>query len=701
MTTRLRTLVLFSLALIPLACGGGGGGGAPGASIQAELVELTVAGATLSPTFSSKQLTYTGAVPHATNSVTVTAATADSKSQLVIDGVVTPSRVASAPILLDVGETVIPILVSGADGTTNTYLVAVKRPASPATATLSGIGLSAGTLSPAFDADTTAYSVDVGFLIRTLAITPSTDLAGASITIDGAPATSGQPTTKTLASQSTNVITLRVTADTATRDYVLTVAREPVTQFAQEAYLKANNAQANDRFGRSIAFSGDTLVVGADFEDSNATGIGGNQFNNQAVNSGAVYVFTRTGSTWSQQAYIKASNTDASDFFGFSVALDGDTLVVGAFGEDSSALGIGGNQASNTQADSGAAYVFTRTGGVWSQQSYLKASNAQGGDFFGQSVAIAGDTIVVGATGEDGILGDPTSNTVLSSGAAYVFVRTGPTWSQQAYLKAAVTDQDDRFGLPVAIAGDTIVVGALGEDSGSSFINQGATSDSAPDAGAAYVFVRSGSTWSQQAYLKSFNIDAGDQFGRSLAIEGDTVVVGAPGEDSFDIGGPASSSSGSPFDNSASSSGAAYVFTRSGTTWSPQRYLKAGDVGDPVGVESQSLFGTSVAISNGMIAVGAPDESGNATGINGGDASAGTTQSGAVYLFVLSGTSWFKQAYVKASNTGVSDGFGAAIVLAGDTLLSAATFESSDATGVNGDQGNDNAPFSGAVYVLR
>ena len=156
------------------------------------------------------------------------------------------------------------------------------------------------------------------------------------------------------------------------------------------------------------------MVVGASGEDSNATGINGDQTNNSASDSGAAYVFVRNGVTWTQQAYLKASNTDAGDLFGYSVAVSGDTVVVGAYGEDSNATGVNGDQTDNSARDSGAAYVFVRNGGTWTQQAYLKASNTDGGDGFGYSVAVSGDTVVVGAFGEDsnatGINGDQTNN---------------------------------------------------------------------------------------------------------------------------------------------------------------------------------------------------------------------------------------------------------------------------------------------------
>src|SRR5207244_2147045 len=153
----------------------------------------------------------------------------------------------------------------------------------------------------------------------------------------------------------------------------------------QQAYLKASNAEANDFFGASVAISGDTIVVGATSEDSNATGVNGDGGNNSEVNSGAAYVFVRSGATWTQQAYLKASNTGGSDFFGGSVAISGDTIVVGATSEDSNATGVNGDGSNDSELNSGAAYVFVRSGATWTQQAYLKASNTGGSDFFGGS----------------------------------------------------------------------------------------------------------------------------------------------------------------------------------------------------------------------------------------------------------------------------------------------------------------------------
>ena len=300
--------------------------------------------------------------------------------------------------------------------------------------------------------------------------------------------------------------------------------------WTQQAYLKASNTDAGDEFGDSVAVSGDTVVVGAYGESSNATGINGDQADNTASQAGAAYVFVRNGMTWTQQAYLKASNTDAGDRFGYSVAVSGDTVVVGAYWRPAMPQGLTATRTNNSASQAGAAYVFVRDGTTWTQQAYLKASNTDSFDLFGYSVAISGDTLVAGAFGETATPPGLTATrriTVRHAGAAYVFVRNGATWTQQAYLKASNTDAFDLFGYSVAVSGDTVVVGAYGEDSHATGINGDQTDNSASQAGAAYVFVRNGMTWTQQAYLKASNTNGGDFFGYSVAVSGDTVVAGA------------------------------------------------------------------------------------------------------------------------------------------------------------------------------
>jgi hypothetical protein len=398
------------------------------------------------------------------------------------------------------------------------------------------------------------------------------------------------------------------------------------TNWSQQAYLKASNTEAGDNFGFSVAVSGDTIVIGAPYESSSATSVNGNQADNSASASGAAYVFVRNGSNWSQQAYLKASNTDSDDEFGYSVAILGDSIVVGAPYESSNATGVNGNQTDNSASASGAAYVFVRNGSNWSQQAYLKASNTDYGDEFGGSAAISGDIILVGAKEESssatGVNGNQTDNSAFGSGAAYVFVRNGMNWSQQAYLKASNTRYGDLFAFSVAVSGDSAVVGAREESSSATGVNGNQSDHSAPGSGAAYVFVRDGTTWTQQAYLKASNTEAEDQFGTSVAISGDTISIGAFGEDSSATG-----VNGAQGNNSAASSGAAYVFVRSGTNWSQQAYLKASntDAGD--------YFAWSVTISGDTVVAGAGDESSGAVGINGNQSDNSALEAGAAYVF--------------------------------------------------------------------
>ena len=264
-------------------------------------------------------------------------------------------------------------------------------------------------------------------------------------------------------------------------------------------YAKASNTGENDWFGRNISLSGDgnTLAVGALKEDSNATGIGGDDDNNLATDSGAVYVFSRSGTTWTQQAYVKASNTQASDGFGVSVSLsrDGNTLAVGATHEDSNAVGIGADDDNNSISSSGATYVFSRNGTTWTQQAYVKASNTGAYDWFGGSLSLSsdGNTLAVGANFEDSnatSIGGDDNNLATDSGAAYVFSRSGTTWTQQAYVKASNTGENDYFGTNVSLNsdGNTLAVGATGEDSNSKVINDVGTDTGANGSGAVYLY---------------------------------------------------------------------------------------------------------------------------------------------------------------------------------------------------------------------
>jgi uncharacterized delta-60 repeat protein len=418
---------------------------------------------------------------------------------------------------------------------------------------------------------------------------------------------------------------------------------------ASQAYVKASNTASGDEFGTAVAVSGDTMVVGAPLE------------NGGGVDSGAVYVYVRISGQWTQQAYLKAGNAGVGDRFGYSVAISGDTLVVGAHSEDSLSTGVDGDSINNGSLNSGAAYVFTRNNGIWTQQAYLKASNTGAGDAFGLAVSIHDDTIAVGAWAEDG----PGDNAT-SSGAVYVFTRSGVIWSQQDYLQASNAETGDQFGFSLGISGDALLIGAPQEDS---------TSNAARGSGAAYVFTRAIGVWSEQAYLKADNSGAGHQFGFAVSLSGDVAVVGANLE-------------------SANASGAAYIFRNALGTWSQEAYLKASNPG------ANDHFGQSVAVSGDALIVAAPREDSNATGVHGSQTNNIATDSGASYIFEHSAGTWTQQAFAKASNTGAGDQFGRAVALSGRTAVCGANFEGSAAISVGGDGSDNTAATSGAAYVF-
>ncbi len=565
----------------------------------------------------------------------------------------------------------------------------------PAGATLSALVPSEGALAPGFDPGTFTYDVPVGLATPWATVTPTTTDPSATVTVNGIPATSGAPSAPIPLAYGANPATVEVTAPGGGGTATYTVLFD-TTAGGQEAYVKAPNTGLGGRFGGAVAISGDTMVVGAPGEDGGATGVNGPQGDTSAPESGAAYVFVRSGGTWTQQAYLKASNTDARDWFGSAVAISGDTIVVGAPQEDSAAIGIGGDAADDTSEDAGAAYVFVRSGTTWTQQAYLKASNTGAGDYFGTSVGISGDTIVVGARYEDspasGIDGFQGDDQILfqGSGATYVFVRSGTAWTQQAYIKASNPGWGDMFGWSLAVSGDTVVVGALHEDSGALGVNGVQADETGRDSGAAYVFVRSGTAWTQQAYLKASNAAANDSFGIAVAASGDTIVVGAMFESSGATG-----VNGDESDSSAPTAGAAYVFVRSGTTWTQQAYLKASNTG------TYDQFGLSVAVSGDAIVVGTMMEGSAAVRVNGDGANDDALDSGAAYLFVRSGTTWAPRAYLKASNTEEADAFGWSVAISGDTVVVGAGNECSSATGIDGDQTDNSAWNSGAAYVFR
>lgn len=473
-------------------------------------------------------------------------------------------------------------------------------------------------------------------------------------------------------------------------------------------YVKASNTEASDAFGSAISLSADgtTLAVAAYGEDGASPGINGNQNDNSAPSSGAVYVFARIDDDWQQQAYLKASNVEKQDLFGFnlniSLSANGNTLVVGASGEQSAATGINGDGNSNAAGRSGAAYVFTRSKATWEQQAYIKAINTDEVDRFGDSVSLSGDgtTLAVGASTEDGgaigVNGNQADNSAPDSGAVYLFEYSNGAWQQDAYLKASNAGAWKEFGDAVSLSadGNTLAVGSTRENSGATGIDGVQNDDSIPNSGAVYVFSRSNGSWQQQAYVKSSNPASGDRFGKvvSVSANGNTVAVGAYVEN-----GAATGINGNQLNKAAAGAGAVYLFERSNENWAQQAYIKASNT------DRDDRFGSAVSLSadGNSLAVGAPYEDSLATGINGNQNDNAADNTGAVYLFARSSQSWQQRAYIKASNTDTRDYFGTSVSLSadGDTLAIGAFAESGGATGVNGNQSDDTVSASGAVYL--
>jgi hypothetical protein len=400
-----------------------------------------------------------------------------------------------------------------------------------------------------------------------------------------------------------------------------------------------------NRLGQAVAVYGDTAVLGAPFDDTLAGDAAGSVLvfrrvagqweqeatlvsigtaandhfgasvaiqgdtaivgapghdSNGLIDAGAVYVFRRVGAAWEQRAILTAAMPSAYDHFGFSVSLDAATLVVGAYG-----AGVGGAVDSFVGADS--AWVF---------EARLAPSAARSGDNFGAAVALHGDSVVVGASGRRA---DPD---IRAAGAAFVFVRTDGAWAEQAELRAPAPTERDFFGNSVALHGDTALVGAYGYGSGL-------------ERGAAFAFRRNGTSWSTPTRLIAPGADADGQFGSSVALSGTRALVGAEWDSTADF-----------------LSGAAYVFADAGAEWVLLEALTASDA------LTSGEFGAAVALDGTTAVIGAPD----AQRVSGSFA-------GAAYFFTESGNDWVQQDDVDGGDTASRDLFGYAMAVSGDTLV--------------------------------
>lgn len=379
--------------------------------------------------------------------------------------------------------------------------------------------------------------------------------------------------------------------------------------------------------------------------------------------------------------YVKASNTGRGDWFGSAVALspDGRYLAVGAIAEQSGARGAFTDPPpeDDTITRAGAVYVYFRDAGHWRQQAYLKASDASAHALFGGALAFSADasTLVVTSKGNHGGM--------TFSGAAYVFRREGATWHEEAVLTPADRAALDSFGSSVALSADgtTLAVGAPGHNGGSG-----------SNAGAVYVFVRSGASW-VPTVLRASNARKSSAFGSSVALSGDggTLAVGAPHESSA-----ATAIGGDQTDQSAKQAGAVFIFRRDSAGWAQQAYIKGSRQ------QAFDYFGTAVSLAGAgnLLAVGASGDDRDSTAVGSGP---GAPEAGAVYLFELAAGQWREQTYLKAGHVGAGKGFGSSVSLTNDgrVLAVGAPGDKSAARGIDGDQTDASLGYPGAAYIFH
>jgi hypothetical protein len=383
---------------------------------------------------------------------------------------------------------------------------------------------------------------------------------------------------------------------------VLSLPSFALTQ-TEVAKLLASDGAPYDGFGNSVSIDGDTAVIGTPYNDT------------YGWNAGAAYVFVRTGDVWIEQAKLLASDGDAVLRFGVSVSIDSETAVIGALGD--------------SDYRTGAAYVFVRTGDVWTEQAKLTSYSALW-DAFGGSVSVDGDTAVIGANGDD-----DNQNGI---GAAYVFVRTGDVWSEQAKIVTSDYPSFDRFGDSVSVSGDTIIIGAPHDDRFGLNI------------GAAYVFMRTNGVWTEQAKLQASDGVSDNRFGLSVSVDGNTAVIGAPHDYDY-------------------ATGSAYVYVRTGDVWTEQAKLLTSD-----GALSD-FFGISVSVDDDTAVIGA-----HADGYY--------KYTGSAYVFMRNGDIWTEQSKLLSSDGASDNRFGLSVSVDGNTAIIGAT----------GD--DDNGLYAGAAYVF-
>jgi hypothetical protein len=571
-------------------------------SSNADLSALNVsAPGTLTPFFAASTISYSLTTASTTATTTVTATTADTGASLTINGVAAMSGVASSVIPLTAGAvTPITIVVTAADSSSKTYSVQITR-LPPPNANLSALSLSTGALAPAFVPATLSYTSTLGFLASRVRVLTTTQDNTASVTVNGQPQTATGYEVPLVEGAITNIDVTVTVAGTSPQTYSLAVTRDTLATFQSHLFeqVAASDGKPGDYFGQAVAIHGDTMVIGSPQAAASKS----------ILHEGAAYVFVRDATTgkWSEKQILRPVNAAAFENYGSSVVFDGTSIIVGA---DFATV------ATRNCPICGAVYVYSQQpNGDWAESQTLVPTDTITTEF-GIKLALAGSTLIVGAADE----------------SVFVFNRdNNGTWSQTQKLQASDTRTNNVFGSSIAFDGKHIVIGAFRAVD---------PIDTVTQIGAAYVFgLDNTGQWIEQNILHDSSPTAYSYFGFSVAVEGDTILVGSP----------------------HLTYGAVYLFQPDSITgqWTQQQKLTASSQ------QSNNYYGNTLAIQGDIFIVGSLWE--NYTG------TVAVTAAGNAHLFSRSNASasWTERSLVRPVPTAAegSSLYSDALNLQGENLV--------------------------------
>jgi hypothetical protein len=515
-------------------------------------------------------------------------------------------------------------------------------------AQLTDLYVEGGALSPQFSPDNHSYRVSLPLTRQQLRVT-ALAANGVTVDIDNVAQDASTPWQSPPLALGEHKITINLsTSKDVKSSYELIVTRSG----AQEAYLKAEAAESNAEFGMNVGVWGDTVVVGSIYEDGSRE----NPLDKSTTNSGGAYVFVRDANgNWSQQAHLKGNPTRAGDYFGFALAIYEDTLAVSA---------PGGTLLLSSTPHAGSVHIYKREAGVWKFVQRLSPGIDQG-DLFGQALVLDGDKLIVGA---------PTDSATQSfSGRVYVYPREGEGFGEPTSFKANEPIESGLFGMALGVDGDTMVVGAPQFNYVRSWIG----------AGRAFVYQRNNGQWTEAQELEApASLEDGATFGWGVDLAGDVIAIGAPRARGGDEGqGP----------------GEAFVYERAAPSgmWTLKQSFRATIP------RASDWFGWGVELSESLLLLSVPGDASSSLGLMGDPNLDGARNSGAIYMYGRNKDQWVETGFIKSSNSNTPDYFGWAIAMQGDTIVSSATGEASDATGVQGNQASNALESAGAAYVFR